>query len=171
MQRQDYTDGIHTTPELGKLGHPLVIKGVERIEAIILPDEAVRREAELYTHALSRIMRRDYNLTSVKIFWFAKGFRRRMRAKALLYELVAEADRLEDLARPYELPKVNPVATCTFRIVSDDTGVLFDALVTADRALLKLLHSPIAEDAEQNITPFVRSFTALRKEVFGFFGG
>lgn len=168
--QQYQIDAIHTTPELGKFGQPLVIKGVERIEAIVLPGEKVRREAELYTHVLSRIMRRDYNLTSVKMFWFCKGFQRRISAQELLHDLVAEADRLENLARPYERPQGSPVATCTFRIVSDDAALLFDALITADRALFKLLHSPIKDDAEHNLTPFVRALTALRKEVFGSFG-
>ncbi|GAA0431967.1 hypothetical protein ACFOY5_20635 [Massilia aurea] len=52
------------------------------------------------------------------------------------------------------------------RIISDEADLLFDALITADRAL----HSPMAEVAEENMGPFLRSFTILRKEVFGFQG-
>jgi hypothetical protein len=77
---------------------------------------------------------------------------------------------LEDLARPYELPEATPAATCTMRIISDEADLLFDALITADRALYKLMHSPMAEVAEENMGPFLRSFTILRKEVFGFQG-
>ena len=77
---------------------------------------------------------------------------------------------LEDLARPYEMPEATLAATCTMRIISDEADLLFDALITADRALYKLMHSPMAEVAEENMGPFLRSFTILRKEVFGFQG-
>lgn len=171
MERQDHASVVHTTPELGRLGNPLVIKGVERIEAIVLPGEDVRRQAEMYTHAIGRIMRRDYNLTSVKLFWHVRGFHARIKTQSLVHDLVADADRLEDLARPYELPGFDPVATCIVRIVSDEASLLFDALITADRALFKLLSSPVVDDADKTMTHFVRALTALRKEVFGSFAG
>ena len=146
-----------------------MIKGVERIESIILHRPELRRDAELLTHVISRVMRRDFNLTSVKLFWYTKGFYRRATARAMLADLIAEAERLEDLARPYEMPSGSAAATCTMRIISDEADFLFDALMTADRALHKLLHSPLAEVAEENMGPFLRSLTSLRKEVFGFF--
>lgn len=158
----------HTTQEVGRTGNPLVIKGVERIESIVLPGEDVRRDAELYEHVISRVMRRDFNLTSVKLFWYVKGFHRRAKARSMLHDLKAEAGRLEDLARPYEMPVSTPAATCTMRIVSDETELLFDALIMADRALHKLMHSPLVEVAVDNMGPFLRSFALLRKEVFGF---
>jgi hypothetical protein len=164
-----HAGAIHTTQEVGKTGNPLVIKGVERIESIVLPGEDVRRDAELFEHVISRIMRRDFNLTSVKLFWYTKGFHRYARARSMLHDLQAEAERLEDLARPYEMPVSTPAATCTMRIVSDETQLLFDALVMADRALHKLVHSPLAEVAVDHMGPFLRSFALLRKEVFGFF--
>jgi len=169
MDGHVHAAAIHTTQELGKTGNPLVIKGVERIEAINLPGNDVRRDAELYTHVISRVMRRDFNLTSVKLFWYTKGYHRRQALRFMLHDLVVEAERLEDLARKYELPEASPAATCTMRIISDEADLLFGALITADRALHKLLHSPLAEVAEDNASPFLRSFTVLRKEVFGFF--
>lgn len=159
----------HTTLEVGRnTGIPLVIKGVERIESILIPGADVRRDAELYTHVLSRIMRRDFNYTSVKLFWFTKGYHRRILARTMLQDLVDEAERLEDLARPYEMPDLTPAATCTMRIVSDEAELLFSAILRADRALHKLMHSPLAEVAEENMGPFQRSFTLLRKAVVGF---
>lgn len=169
MDGQVQSGAIHTTPEVGKTGNPLVIKGVDRIESINLQGEDKRRDAELYTHVLSRVMRRDFNLTSVKLFWFTKGYHRRCRARELLHDLMGEAERLTDMARPYEMPVGVPAATCTMRIVSDEAELLFDALIKADRALHKLMHSPLAEVAEDNMGPFLRSFTGLRKEVFNYF--
>lgn len=169
MDGQALTGTIHTTPEVGKnTGNPLVIKGVERIESIILPGDDIRLDAELYSHLLSRVMRRDFNFTSVKLFWYTKGFHRRLHARSMLHKLTGEAERLEDMARPYDMPEGTPAATCTMRIVSEEAELIFHALVKADRALHTLMHSPLAKVAEENMGPFLRVFTLLRKEVFRF---
>lgn len=55
------------------------------------------------------------------------------------------------------------------RIIFDEAQLLFDALISADRSLHKLMHSPLAEVTEDNMGPFLRTFTVLRKEVFSFF--
>lgn len=169
MDGQVHAGAVHTTQELGRTGNPLVIKGVERIESIVLQRPEVRIDAELRSHVISRVMRRDFNLTSVKLYWYTKGYTRRQAARTMLHDLQAEAERLEDMARPYELPTSTPAATCSMRIISDEAQLLFDALMLADRSLHKLMHSPLVEVAEDNMGPFLRSFTLLRKEVFGFF--
>lgn len=169
MDGRVHAGATHTTQELGKTGNPLVIKGVERIESILLQRQDVRLDAELRSHVISRVMRRDFNLTSVKMFWYTKAFNRRQNALRMLLDLQAEAERLEDLARPYEMPSTPLVATCSMRIISNEAQLLFDALMLADRSLYKLMHSPLAEVAEDNMYPFMRSFTLLRKGVFGFF--
>lgn len=168
MHDQRQAGATHTLQELGITGNPLVIKGVERIEAIVLQGQDVRLDAEVRSHVISRVMRRDFNLTSVKLYWYTKGFNRRHKARRMLLDLQAEADRLEDLARPYEMPSSAPAATCSMRIISDEAQLLFEALMLADRSLYKLMHSPLAEVAEDNMGPFLRSLTVLRKEVFGF---
>lgn len=170
MEGQVRVGPIYTTQERSKTGNPLVIKGVERIEAVNIPGNDVRRDAELYSHYISRVMRRDFNLTSVKLYWYTKGYNRRQNARRMLQDLVAEAGSLEDMARPYEMPGAEPAATCTMRIISDEADLLFDALITADRALYKLMHSPLSDVVEENASPFMRSFTTLRKAVFGFQG-
>jgi len=168
MDGQVQQGTIYTTQELGRTGNPLVIKGVQRIESIVLQRTEIRLDAELRSHVISRVMRRDFNLTSVKLFWYTKGYTRRQSARRILNELHAEAERLEDMARPYEMPTCTPAATCTMRIISDEAQLLYDALMLADRSLHKLMHSPLAEVAEDNMGPFLRSFTALRNVVFGF---
>lgn len=169
MEVPEHAAVTHVTHELGRTGNPLVIKGVERIESIVLTKEDVRLDCELRTHLISRVMRRDFNLTSVKLFWYTKAYSRRRSARNMLDDLRAEAERLEDLARPYEMPGGVPAATCSMRIISDEAQLLFDSLMLADRSLHKLMNSPLAEVAEDNLGPFLRSFTMLRKEVFGFF--
>lgn len=171
MDRQTEGVAIHTTQELGVTGQPLVIKGVERIEAIILQRPELRMDVEINTHIFSRIVRRDFNLTSVKLFWYTKAYDRRNMAQALLQDLADEAQALEDMARRYKMPTERKVAaTCQFRIISDESELLLRALMQADRALHKLMHSELAEVAEDNLGPFHRSLTALRRKVFGFYG-
>lgn len=170
MDRPAQAVPVHTTPEVGITGQHLVIKGVSRIEAIVIQREELRREAALYTHVFSRSMRRDFNLTSVKLFWYAKSRSRRLKIRPLLADMAAEAQLLEDMARSYEMPLDLPAAaTCVMRIISDEAEIVFDALVQADRAFHKLLYSPLAEVAEDNIGPFIRSFEAVRREVFGYY--
>lgn len=168
MDRQTERVAIHTTQEVGKTGQPLVIKGVERIEAIILQRPDVRMDAAILTHVFSRTIRRDFNLTSVKLFWYTKARDRRLAAQAMLQDLVEEAQVLEDMARPYEMPEErSAAATCQLRIISDEAELLFSSLMKADRALYKLLHSPLAEVAEDNAAPFLRALSALQRRVFG----
>lgn len=146
----------------------LVIKGVDRIEAIIFPWQDERRVAELYTHTFSRVMRRDFNLTSVKLFWFTKQGQQRFLVQSLLRDLSDEAAALEDLAHRFEMPREAATVSCTMRIISNEADVLFDALIKADRALHKINHSPLAEMAEETVIPFFRAFNVVRRRVFGF---
>lgn len=169
MEQEGQPAVLHTTQETGRHGNPLVIKGVARIESIVLQGPDVRRDARLYTHVFSRLMRRDFNPTSVKLFWYAKAHQRRTKIRSMLADLLEEAEALETMARPYEWKSTQPAASCQMRMISNETELLFSALIQADKALHKLLHSPLAETAEENVGPFMRQYTVLRREVFGFF--
>lgn len=147
---------------------PLVTKGTDRIEAIMLTTQDVRREATLYTYVFSRAMRRDFNVTSVKLFFFCKSRDGRRAVQELLKDLADEARSLTDLAHRFEMPDIPSFSTCTMRIVSDEADSMFQSLVLADRALHKILHSDLAEPAEENAIPFFRAYTHLRQCVFGF---
>lgn len=147
---------------------PLTIKNVDRIEAIQAPGGDKRCEATLYTWEYSRIMRRDFNLTSVKLFFFCKKPGGLLAARDLLRTLTEEAQVLEDMALRYEMPDEPVFSSCVMRILTDETQQLFDALVTSDRAFHKLKHSPMGEVAEDNLIPFMRAYNALRQKVIGF---
>lgn len=146
----------------------LTIKNVDRIEAIQAPGGDKRCEAALYTWEYSRVMRRDFNLTSVKLFFFCKKPGGLLAARDLLRTLTEEAQVLEDMALRYEMPAAPVFCTCVMRILTDETQQLFDALVTADRAFHKLKNSPMGEVAEDNLIPFMRAYNALRQKVIGF---
>lgn len=154
--------------ESADAGQQLAIKNVDRIEGIKVEGEDRRREAELYTWVFSRLMRRDFNLTTVKLFFFCKKQGGRQVARDLLASLTEEARVLEDMVLRYEMPATPVFSSCVMRILTDEAQELFEALVTVDRALHKMMHSPLAEVADENLIPFMRAYTALRKKVFGF---
>lgn len=146
----------------------LVIKGVHRIEAITPPWKVELRPIEIYTHTFSRVVRRDFNLTCVKLFWFVKQGQQREEVRPLLHNLLDEARALENLARSLDMPSTAVAVSCALRIISNEAEMLCDALTTADRALHKINHSALAEMAEETLAPFLRSFCIVRRLVFGF---
>lgn len=152
----------------GTAGQQLVVKNVERIEAIKVPGEDRRREAVLYTYVFSRLMRRDFNLTSVKLFFFCKKDDQRQLVRQHLLGLKEEAIALSDIAHRYEMPRGQVFSNTRMRIITDEADQLFDALLLADRSLHKLMHSPMAEVAEENLVPFMRAYHSLRQKVIGF---
>jgi hypothetical protein len=156
----------HVQP--GGAGQPLVVKNVERIEAIIVPGEDKRRDAVLYTYVFSRMMRRDFNLTSIKLFFFCKKDDQRQLVRQHLLSLKEEAIVLADSAYRYEMPRGQVYSSTVMRIITDEADQLFEALLLADRSLYKLMHSPMAEVAEENLIPFMRAYNSLRQKVIGF---
>jgi hypothetical protein len=149
-------------------GQPLVVKNTERIESINIHGEDKRFEAVLYTYVFSRIVRRDFNLTSVKLFFFCKKASQRQVVRALLLNLTEEARVLADMAHRFEMPDAPVFSSSVMRIISEEAQEMLDALLTADRALHKLMHSPMADVTEENLVPFMRAYTALRQKVIGF---
>jgi hypothetical protein len=146
----------------------LAVKNVDRIEAINAPGGDKRCEAALYTWEYSRIMRRDFNITSIKLFFFCKQTDQADLARHLLWNLTEEANLLEYMAAPYEMPDGPVYNRCVMRILTEETQRLFDALVTADRAFHKLKNSAMGEVAEDNLIPFMRAYNALRQRVIGY---
>lgn len=130
---------------------PLVIKGVERIERIVLRHDDVRRPAQLYTHGFGRTLRRDFNVTTVAIFFARMNPELRETIWFLLDRLTEEARLLEDLARPYEMPQEPALTTCPMRIICEEADVLFDALHLADRSLFKILRMHEANMTQEEL--------------------
>jgi hypothetical protein len=144
---------------------PRTIKGIDRIEAILVRDE-VRREAAIYTNVFSRIYRRDFNVTSTRLFFVCKKPRTVSTVRELLLKLEEDATVLENLARPFEMPDLPVLIKSPTRIISDECLRLFDTLHAADRALHKLQHSPNPRMANDEIEAFVASYKAMRAWVF-----
>ena len=86
----------------------------------------------------------------------------------MLLDSQAEADRLEDLTRQYEMPTVAQLPPAQCRSFPMGT-VTFRCVDWADRALHKIMRSPLSKVGVDNMGPFLRTFTVLPKGVFGFF--
>jgi hypothetical protein len=154
------------TSDNGPESRPLVIKGIERIEAIVLRHDDVRRHAQLYTHGFGRTLRRDFNVTSVAIFFARMNPDLRQGIWFLLDRLTEEARLLEDLARPYEMPRGPALTTCPMRIICDEADVLFDALHLADRSLFKIIRMHEANLTEEELADPVM-YKAARRRIAG----
>jgi len=151
------------TSDNGQESRPLVIKGVERIERIVLRHNDVRRYAQLYTHGFGRTLRRDFNVTTVAIFFARMNPEVRESIWFLLDRLIEEARLLEDLARPYEMPREPALTTCPMRIICEEADVLFDALHLADRSLFKILRMHEANLTQEELADPALYKTARRR--------
>lgn len=151
------------TSDNGQESRPLVIKGVERIERIVLRHDDVRRHAQLYTHGFGRTLRRDFNVISVGIFFARMNPDLREGIWYLLHRLTEEAQLLEDFARPYEMPQEPALTSCPMRIICDEADVLFDALHLADRSLFKIVRSQEATLTEEEVKDPVMYKAARRR--------
>ena len=167
---QIQTEGTHATgPEKQRhfTSDGLVIKGVEIIERIHTRYHVHERHA-FHSWQCSRIVRRDFNITTAKMVMYGKTSAGRFhQIGQMLLDLTAEADALENMARKYEMPRHIPATSLELRIVSEQAHAVYAALVTVDRALSKLLHSEMAQVAEANCEAFFRSFGRLKGLVFG----
>lgn len=145
---------------------PLVVKGADRLDALPLQGPPVRQTLNMYSPAICRLMRRDFNLTSLKLFWMDDLTRTRLRSQ--LNDLVKEATMLHDMVALDAFGPAFPVAACQMRIVNDQAQILFDALATADMAHAKMLQGPLSEVSDVYMGRFFRAYGAFRVQVFGF---
>lgn len=146
----------------------LVVKGVDAIEAIQNGKEYLTKSGNMYSCEFCRLMRRDYNKLSAKMYRLSLNSQRKLRIQFLLDELEGETAALEDMARKFEFPVTTGLlAVVAMRIVCDRSEKLFDILIRADRAYTKLLESPMQEVAPDNLVPFYRAYGALKRFVFG----
>lgn len=145
---------------------PLVVKGADRLDALPLQGPDVRETINMFSPAICRLMRRDFNLTSIRLFWMDDTARSRLRSP--LNDLVKEALAIQDMVALDAFGPAFTVATCQMRIVNDLAQVLFDALATADLAHAKMLQGPLNEVADIYMGRFFRAYGAFRFQVFGF---
>lgn len=138
----------------------LALKGVEKIRRINC--DATEKDVILRTWQFGRIIRRDFNLLSYKMFFAMRRHELRMRVKPALDDLVEEADVLDAMTRKSELPTPDQSTFLNLRIVSGDTERMLDALLTADRALAKMNMTEMAEVADENCSRMYMAYARLK---------
>lgn len=148
---------------------PLVVKGGERLDALVGPDCGVHQGATMFSPAVCRLMRRDFNLTSVRLYWMDAAARARLAQP--LKALRKEAESLQDMVALDSFGPAFPVAACQMRIVSEEAQALFDALVIADLAHAKMLQGPLNEVSDVYMGRFFRAYGHFRNQVFGYVRG
>lgn len=148
---------------------PLVVKGAERLNALVGPDFGTQQTVTMFSPAVCRLMRRDFNLTSVRLYWMDAASRAKLAQP--LQALMKEAESLQDMVALDAFGPAFPVAVCKMRIVSEEAKVLFDALVIADLAHAKMLQGPLSEVSDVYMGRFFRSYGHFRCQVFGYIRG
>jgi hypothetical protein len=161
-------EGNGLIEQVSSLGHNLVLKGVRRIEAIVSPEVDERLKAVLHTHTFSRMVRRDFNITSVKMYWAAKSFPKRVAIIKGLDHLDAAVLQLEELAKPLGSPVLPVSALCPLRIISTESKRLLSILLRADLALYSLAGSYRSDAVDRKLGPTLRAYVDLRAEIFNF---
>lgn len=138
----------------------LTLKGMEKIQRINC--DASQKDVLLRTWQLSRIVRRDFNLLSYKLFFALRRREVAQRVRRALDDLVEEADVLANMTRKEKLPTPDESTLLNLRIVNADCDRLIDALITADRALAKMKESDMAEVADDNCSRFYIAYARLK---------
>lgn len=138
----------------------LVLKGVDKLERINC--DATRQEVILRTWQISRIVRRDYSLLAYKLFFAMRKPRSRRQVTDLLYDLVEEADVLESATRHLGLPQADSSTVLNLRIVSGEAQLLLDALVTCDKALVKMNSCEMSDTSEEQLSYVYKALARLK---------
>jgi hypothetical protein len=94
---------IKKTPDAVLTAQGLTLKGVEKIERIRC--DASYQDVVLHTWQFGRIVRRDFNLLSYKLFFAVRRDELKRKIRSLLEDVVEEAELLDAMTRRYELDK------------------------------------------------------------------
>jgi hypothetical protein len=125
----------------------LIIKGRSQIESVNAQD-AQRVLTTIRTWHCSRLLRRDFNTLTVKIFWACRNSGKRRQIRDLLSDLADEAyviGRSVTGARNADVVHT----TLTLRVISFEAQVLYDSVMLVDRSLSTLLEMQPPESATE----------------------
>lgn len=115
----------------------LVLKNVGRIEDIDTRME-VRTDANLRSWQCSRILRRDFNLVTAKMYIKCRDKRDRRQVKDLISEFVLRSEFLKAESELCELSYDLQVGTVPLRIVSPEASLLYKTFMDIDLVIAKL---------------------------------
>lgn len=115
----------------------LVVKNTDRLENIKTRMES-RVEVTLSSWQICRIMRRDFQIMSAKMYKTCCNKDDRLKMRDLLLELMLQAEEMRSLLEEFEEADDAEPTIMSVRIVSHETAMLFQALKQADPLYTKL---------------------------------
>lgn len=114
----------------------LVLKNQGLIEDIITRTE-IRVEAAFVSWQCSRIVRRDFNLVTRKMFIRARDKVGRQQVMGFMEELQLQAGSLKDESLKYELESVSAPTVFPLRLVTPEATMLYKSLLVMDAAIAR----------------------------------
>ncbi len=143
-----------------------VLKGVDLVEAIYTKYEERTKASCLYWQN-ARILRRDFNLLTAKMFFKTRNPKLRGKIWEMIRSMQDEAERLTDMARKYEMPTGIVAAPVPVRLISREAKAILEAIATADRAWVKMNRGGMGDEASDCLGPFLSSFGKIKRYVVG----
>lgn len=142
----------------------LIIKGRSKIEAVNAQD-AQRVLTTIRTWHCSRLLRRDFNTLTVKMFWACRNSGKRRQIRDLLSDL---ADEAYVVGRSVAGVKNADVVhtTLTLRVISSEAQVLYDSVMLVDRSLSTLMEAEAPKSATEQCAAFFLNYGRLKEFIF-----
>lgn len=142
-----------------------VMKGNARIEAVNTKYER-RMTLSFQTYQCNRLVRRDFNMMSVKLVMLSRNPTTRLHITELLADIAVEAGKLSLRTADVICDEVKVTAPLSIRIVSPEAHQLFDALVTYDLARAKLFIKEVGDAGDRQCTKFLVYYGRLKSLIF-----
>jgi len=139
----------------------LVIKGVQRIESINTPYEK-RVESEFESWQCCRIIRRDFNLLTAKMYMLSRKQQNLHSIKKLLRIISLEALAIKVEFSNFEAPPVQAISV-QLRLVSDEAETLLEAFKVVDAALSKAISTREKNAPLNEFKSFFSAYSDLKK--------
>lgn len=114
----------------------LVLKNAARVEDIATRID-IRVEARLTSWKCNRLIRRDFNLVTSKMFIRCRDRTLRYQVLGLLEELVLQSEFLKAESSQYAISHALPTTIIPIRIVCPEASMLYKTLIAIDDSITR----------------------------------
>jgi hypothetical protein len=152
------------SPPNGSFSEDLVVRCADRIEKINTQHH-VYLDAEFRSWQMCRSMRRDFNFMQSKLFFALRSSKNIRPIKNLLLNIYEEGQCLEDSMRSREMPSSTPSVTIQFHLITEESRILYDAILCADKAIAKMNDSDNHEEISDRTYHFRLAIETLKKHL------
>lgn len=114
----------------------LVLKNAARVEDIATRID-VRVDARLTSWKCNRLIRRDFNLVTSKMYIRCRDRASRHQVLGLLEEMVLQSEFLKAESSQYEISHALPPTIIPIRIVCPEASMLYKTLVAIDESITR----------------------------------